>query len=61
MFVFGIALSASGQTTAAPAGGTAPAATPPQQPRTLQLPPYIASGTPLTMEDAVKMALENNL
>lgn len=61
MFVFGIALSASGQTTPAPPAGTAPAATPPQQPRTLQLPPYIASGTPLTMEDAVKMALENNL
>jgi HAE1 family hydrophobic/amphiphilic exporter-1 len=62
MFVFGIALSASGQTTAPPPAGTAPAATPPpQQPRTLQLPPYIVSGTPLTMEDAVKMALENNL
>jgi outer membrane protein TolC len=61
MFVFGIALSASGQTTAAPPVGTAPAATPPQQPRALQLPPYIATGTPLTIEDAVKMALENNL
>jgi outer membrane protein len=61
MFIFGIALSASGQTPAASGNSPAPAATAARQTRTLQIPPAIAAGTPLSMEDAVKMALENNL
>jgi outer membrane protein TolC len=58
LFAFGMPLSASGQTPANPAAPTAPAA---RQASTLQIPASIASGTPLSMEDAVKMALENNL
>jgi len=58
LFAFGIPLSASGQTPANPVAPTAPAA---RQQSTLQIPASIASGTPLSMEDAVKMALENNL
>jgi outer membrane protein TolC len=58
LFAFGMPLSVSGQTPATPAAPTAPAA---RQGSTLQIPASIASGTPLSMEDAVKMALENNL
>jgi outer membrane protein TolC len=58
LFAFGMPLSASGQTPANPAAPAAPAA---RQQSTLQIPASIASGTPLSMEDAVKMALENNL
>lgn len=61
MFIFGIALSASGQTPAVPPNPQTPAAAAPRQARTLQIPANIASGTPLSIEDAVKMALENNL
>jgi len=58
LFAFGMPLSVSGQTPANPAAPAAPAA---RQGTTLQIPASIASGTPLSMEDAVKMALENNL
>ena len=59
LFAFGTPLSAFGQTAAAnPVVGATPTA------RQTALPPVpasIANGTPLSMEDAVKMALENNL
>ena len=58
LFAFGIPMSVFGQT--AP-GTAAPAASPTQTAGKPQLPPEIANGTPLTIEDAVKMALENNL
>jgi outer membrane protein TolC len=58
LFAFGIPMSVFGQTTP---GAAAPAANPPQTAGKPQLPPEIANGTPLTIEDAVKMALENNL
>ena len=60
LFAFGTALSAFGQEPTTPANASAPAAAA-RQTRTLQVPPSIAAGTPLSMEDAVKMALENNL
>jgi len=59
MFAFGIPLSASGQETA-PSTPSAPAV-PVRQAPLPQMPASIATGTPLSMEDAVKMALENNL
>jgi outer membrane protein len=59
LFAFGTPLSAFGQTAAAnPAVPAGPAA---RQAIAPQVPASIANGTPLSMEDAVKMALENNL
>lgn len=67
LFAFGTPMFASGQTvpgttvppTTVP-GTTAPVPTPARIP-TPQLPAYIANGTALSIEDAVRMALENNL
>jgi len=64
MFGFGIPMSAFGQTapgTPAPAVNPAPTAGATQTAGAPRLPPEIANGTPLTIEDAVRMALENNL
>src|SRR5215471_3982718 len=58
MFAFGMPMSAFGQT---PATATTPAAPVTRQSTGPHVPPSIANGTPLSMEDAVKMALENNL
>src|SRR5262245_58862401 len=61
LFVSGSALSASGQDPqTSPAPSTAPAtARPPQAPPTPPSP--VADGSPVSMDDAVRMALENNL
>ena len=56
LFASGIALSASGQTPQ-----TSAAVTPPVQALPSQLPSGVANGTPVSMEEAVRMALENNL
>src|SRR4029453_3681343 len=61
LFVSGIALSASGQDPqTSPAPSTAPATA-----RALQAPPTqpspVADGSPISMDDAVRLALENNL
>jgi outer membrane protein TolC len=57
VFASGIALSASGQTPQTSAAVTMPA------PQVLpgQMSTGVANGTPVSMEDAVRMALENNL
>jgi outer membrane protein len=61
LFVFGIALSASGQD---PQTSPAPS-TPPPTAQALQAPAAppspVADGSPISMDDAVRMALENNL
>ncbi|NUR56897.1 MAG: TolC family protein [Acidobacteria bacterium] len=55
LFVSGMALSASGQTTPAPAATAGPLQAP-------TLPPSpVADGQPITIDDAVRLALENNL
>jgi outer membrane protein len=61
LFVSGIALSASGQDPqTSPAPSTSPATTRPlQAPATPPSP--VADGSPISMDDAVRMALENNL
>ena len=56
LFASGIALSASGQTPQ-----TSAAVTPPVQALPSQMPSGVANGTPVSMEEAVRMALENNL
>jgi len=58
LFAFGIPLSAFGQTAPNPGAPATPAT---RQAPAPQIPASIANGTPLSMEDAVKMALENNL
>ena len=58
MFGFGMPVSVFGQTPTAP---TTPAPRAARQSAVPQVPASIANGTPLSMEDAVKMALENNL
>ncbi len=55
LFVSGMALSASGQTTPA-----APATARPMQAPTLP-PSPVADGQPISIDDAVRLALENNL
>jgi outer membrane protein TolC len=60
LFAFGIPLSASGQETV-PSSPSAPAVPAVRQTPLPQVPASIATGAPLSMEDAVKMALENNL
>jgi outer membrane protein TolC len=58
LFAFGTPLSAFGQTAPNPAAPSPAAA---RQATAPQLPASIANATPLSMEDAVKMSLENNL
>jgi outer membrane protein len=58
LFAFGTPLSVFGQTAGPAPVSPLPAA---RQAVAPQLPPAIAAGAPLSMEDAVKMALENNL
>src|SRR5438045_8757600 len=55
LFASGIALSASGQTVPAPAPAVRGLQAPAPQPSP------VADGTPISMDDAVRMALENNL
>ena len=58
MFAFGMPLSAFGQTSQAQQASNTPAVRPvPQAPQ----PASVVNGTPVSMEDAVRMALENNL
>src|SRR5262249_37540403 len=58
LVAFGNPVADFGQATDNPAAPSPVAA---RQASAPQLPPSIANGTPLSMEDAVKMALENNL
>src|SRR5258708_16929890 len=59
LFASGMPLSAFGQAPQAPPAVAKPA--PSRQLTGSQLPSTLASGTPVSMEDAVRMALENNL
>ena len=58
MFAFGMPLSAFGQAPVTPPGPPPPAAPAVQ---TAAQNPAVVSGTPLTMDEAVRMAMENNL
>jgi outer membrane protein TolC len=58
LFAFGMPLSAFGQPPATPPG-TQPPAAPAVQ--TAAQNPAVVTGTPLTMDEAVRMAMENNL
>jgi len=58
MFAFGMPLSAFGQTPQAQAATNTAAPRPVSR---VQQPASVANGTPVSMEEAVRMALENNL
>jgi len=58
MFAFGMPLSAFGQTSQAQQASNTPAVRPVAQ---APQPASVVNGTPVSMEDAVRMALENNL
>jgi len=58
MFAFGMPLSAFGQTTQAQQASSNPSVRPVAQ---APQPASVVNGTPVSMEDAVRMALENNL
>jgi outer membrane protein len=58
LFASGMAVSVSGQTPQAPPAGLKPTTL---QGLAAQGPSPVASGTPVSMEEAVRMALENNL
>jgi len=58
MFAFGMPLSAFGQTPQAQQASNTPAVRPVAQ---APQPASVVNGTPVSMEDAVRMALENNL
>ncbi len=59
MFVSGMSLSAFGQAPVTPPPAQPPTGAPAAQ--TAAQNPAVVNGTPLTMDDAVRMALENNL
>ena len=58
LFASGMPVSAFGQT---PQAQPTAAATPARPARQASQPASVANGTPLSIEDAVRMALENNL